>query len=333
MKEKIIKSNVEAQLVYYDEKNDEKMKGKCEIDLFETGFVIKPEKGDILRIPYSDISDIQDEGLSISISTEWGEKIIFSHLGKEMEPFKKTFSDIMNELGLKVQTHLKEMLPTVNSSFIRRLSKIMKEGKCAKKEDIDGISKDIWGELEKKILVSDIKEEYNFLKSNSITNKICIGIKRGLLGDLTGEYIWFLIPIYKTKDNEGGNVIAMESISSEEQGKATYFFKVVERNSFHNIKEQEFILRLDDFIKEINRAMLGINFRREPIYLSDEKLLQPQYTKYLFAIKKIPALQKIRKNFVGRVIHRSFEQWKEDVQSLLRFNISSKEDALKWQKE
>ncbi len=73
----------------------------------------------------------------------------------------------------------------------------------------------------------------------------------------------------------------MESISGEGSGKATYFFRIVSRKDYPNFKSLEDLHRgVDNFIKRINRCMLAINFRREPIYLPDERLEEPQYQKY-----------------------------------------------------
>jgi len=88
----------------------------------------------------------------------------------------------------------------------------------------------------------------------------------------------------------------------------------------------------DNFIKKINKCMLAINFRREPIYLPDERLEEPRYLKYRFAIQKIPSLRILRSLFIGRVIHRSPEQWQEDVINLLRFNVNTEDDKKKWKK-
>jgi hypothetical protein len=82
----------------------------------------------------------------------------------------------------------------------------------------------------------------------------------------------------------------------------------------------------------MNRGMLAINFRREPIYLPDERLEEPQYQKYSFAVAKIPALRELRQLFIGRVIHSSPEQWKKHVMDLLRFNVGTLDDNAKWER-
>jgi len=333
MHETLRKSGIEAEFVYFDENGKELQKGKCEPRLYETAIVVIPEKGELVRIPYSDISEIRDEKFALAITTDFGEKFVLSKMGRQFDPFVKTLSDLINELSLKAQTSLKELLPKSDPSIIRRAARFMKEGKAARRSDLESVSPELWVELEKKLEIAGIKEEYDFLKSLSQQEKLCIGLKRGLLGDLTGEYIWFLIPLYSTNPNEPGNAVAMEAISGEGGGKATYFFRIVSRKDYPNFKNIEDLHKeVDSFIKRINRCMLAINFRREPIYLPDEKLDEPQYQKYKFAIAKIPALQELRQLFIGRVIHRTPEQWKKDVMDLLQFNVSAQNDSLKWTK-
>jgi hypothetical protein len=66
-------------------------------------------------------------------------------------------------------------------------------------------------------------------------------MKRGLMGDLTGEYIWFLVPIFSIDSVQPGNAIAMEATSNEGSGKATYFFRITDPqqylNKFKNLEE------------------------------------------------------------------------------------------------
>ena len=330
MDESIKKTGVNANFVFYDEKGHEKHKGKCEIKLYETGIVSIPDKGEIIRIPYSDISDISAEDYSIVMKTDYDEKIVFSMMGMKYDSFKDTLSEIYTELQLKVQSYLGELLPNTNTMTLMKLARLMKEGKAAKRSDVESIESELWNRLEKRIDIFGIKDGYNFLKKYSMEQKNCIGIKRGLLGDLTGEYIWFMIPIYS---NKFGNAIVIEAASEEGGGKATYFFRIVSRNEYQNLSQEDMNSKIDELIKNINRCMLAINFRREPIYLSDEMLIEPRYQKYLFAIQKISSLKVLRNLFIGRIIHYSQEQWENDVISLLKFNISSKDDNEKWIKE
>jgi hypothetical protein len=374
MHETIKKPGVEADLILFDESGKERYKGTCEARLYETGLVVIPEKAELARIPYSDISGIRDEDWTTTITTEFGEKLVLSKMGRQTDSFKKVLSDSINQLAAKVQTSLKELLPKTDPATIRRVAQFMKEGRAAKRSDIESVSPGLWKDLEKKLALAGMKQEYDFLSSLAQQTKLCIGLKRGLLGDLTGEYLWFLIPIYGTNPKDPGNAIALEAGSEGEGtaggdeategaeatrgeeatqegegvkeegapeeaeaggtgGRATYFFRIVSRQDYPNFKKIEDLHRAtDDFISKANRALVAINFRREPIYLPDERLEEPRYQKYLFSIEKLPALQMLRSHFIGRVIHSSPDQWKNDVMGLLKFNVSTRNDSARWSK-
>lgn len=67
--------------------------------------------------------------------------------------------------------------------------------------------------------------------------------------------------------------------------------------------------------------------------MPDERLDEPKYLKYKFAVLRSPSLRILRTRFIGRVIHSSPEQWKKDVTDLLKFNVSAKDDSVRWKKE
>jgi hypothetical protein len=111
---------------------------------------------------------------------------------------------------------------------------------------------------------------------------------------------------------------------------ATYFFRVTGRKEYALTKDEDLAEDLGGFIKDVNRSMIEVNFRREPIYLTENQLESTEYTQYRFAIAKIPSLRTLRDRFVGRVIHSSQDQWRADVTNLLAFNTKSIDDSEKW---
>jgi hypothetical protein len=337
MNETIRKPDVDMEFVYYDETGNERQKDIGKIRLYETGLVAIPQKGDVVRVPYSDIASVSEENHSVRLTTEFGEELVFSKMGSEFDPFLKTLSDIYDELQDKGVSSLKTLFLNVDSVSLRRIASIMREGKAAKRADIEAINPKLWRELEKKIDSTGLNESYTFLKTLAQQERICIGFKRGLMGDLTGEYMWFLMPIYNKGEKETGNAVAMEATEAtgeESSGKATYFFRIVSRKDYPNYRSlEELDKETDKFIKRINRCMLDINFRREPIYLPDERLDEPTYFKYKIAVQRIPSLKLLRNLYIGRVIHATSEQWKSDVIDLLRFNVTTQDDSTKWKKQ
>ena len=65
---------------------------------------------------------------------------------------------------------------------------------------------------------------------------------------------------------------------------------------------------LAKFAENFNRGMIDINFRREPIFLTEDMLNKPKYTAYRYAIAKMPQVKLLRKHFIGRVTHSNFDQ-------------------------
>ena len=322
MNETIHKSWVEADLRYIDENKAEKALGQCELRIYETGVVIIDGEGNFIRIPSSELVQIHVDNYRLILDTDYEDSYVFSKMGKELDICYKMLNDVIEALSIKTQLSFQELLPAYDSSIIRKIAKLMKDGRAARCADVEAISPGIWGELEKKLDTFGVKEEYEYLKSLGQPERTCIGIKRGLMGDLTGEYLWFLVPIFNIDSALPGNAIAMEATAVEGSGKATYFFKITDLNIYRNFKNQEELqTEVDKIMKLINRCLIAVNFRREPIYLTDEQLNTITYVGYRRAVSKVPALQELRRLFIGRVMHQSPEQWKEAVAQLLKTNV------------
>jgi len=324
MNETIQKSGVAADLAYVDANKSEKALGQCELRIYETGAVIIDGDGNFIRIPYNDLARIHVDNYQLILDTDYDDSYIFSKMGKELDMCFKMLNDLIKALSVKTQLSLQELLPVYDSSVIRKIAKLMKDGRAARHMDIDAVSPGIWTELENKLDAFGVKEEYEYLTSLGNSERTCIGMKRGLMGDLTGEYIWFLVPIFNLDPAQPGNAIAMEATAIEGSGKATYFFKITDSSIYEILKNQEELQAVvDKSLKQINRDLITVNFRREPIYLTDEQLNSITYVVYRRAVLKVPALQELRRLFIGRVIHNSPEQWKEAITQLLKSNVNA----------
>ncbi len=330
--ETLKKSGLEADFSFFDKAGVEKQKGRAEFKFYQTSLVILPESGELARIFFSDIQESKIDDFQIIFELESGEKLVISKLGEEFDLFKETLQGCLNEIFLNIQSFIKGIWSEIDFSTLNKISKLMKEGKAVKRKNLEIISSEFWQRLEKKIRQTAIKEEYEFLQTIGEKDEIYIGFKKGLMGGLSGDYFWFFIPIYGEKA-KFGNALAFETAGEKETGRATYFFKIVSRKKYAKIKDRaELGQKTDDLILNISRALRAINFRREPIYLPQEKLEEPEYARYKFSMAKIPEIKIMRELFIGRVVHSNNKQWQEDVKNLLEFNLKSKDDQEKWQK-
>ncbi len=233
-------------LFILDETGSERQRDAGKLRLYETGFIVIPQKGEVFRVPYSDIANVSKETYTIKISTDFGEQFLFSKMGSEFDPFLKAFSDAYNALQTKIATSLAELYPGIDPVSLRRIASILKEGKAARRMDIELINPKVWNALEKKVTDLGLNESYIFLKDLARQERICIGFKQGLMGDLTGEYIWFLMPIYSITEKGYGNAVAMEATETtgeESVGKATYFFRIVSRTEYLNYTSLEYLTK------------------------------------------------------------------------------------------
>jgi hypothetical protein len=364
MQEAVVQAAFEAHFNWLDPNGLINQTGECEVRLYETALVVLPQKGEPIRVPYCYISQINKADYKLIVTDEFGEKFEFSRLGEKLDPLAKGLSDAFNKMMLRSQETIKEMIPETDPATVRKVAALIKDGRAAKRRDIEPLSPDFWRRLTKKIKEAGIGPEYDFLNSMALTDQVCVGVKRGLMGDVTGSYVWLLFPLRDVKTGKLSNAVALEAFnvsqddaqdreegeaeaaSSEENtdqqgatgvetpasGKATYFFRMKPRSAYALAKEEEMSRELENFIKNVNRCMIDINFRREPIFLTEDELDNPRYVQYRFAVAKIPSLKTLRNLFIGRVIHSSFDQWKSDVTSLLEFNNKSKDDNEKWKK-
>ncbi len=360
MDESLIKGGFEAVFTSIDPQGRVNQSGRCEVRLYETALIILPQKSDPIRAPYCYLSKTNEVDYRLFLVNEFGEKLEFSMIGEKFDALVKGLSDAINKLILRSQQTIKEIIPEADPATVAKLAVLMKDGRTAKRKDIETLSPTFWQRLTKMAKETGDSQEYAFLESKALKEQIQIGVKRGLMGDLTGSYVWMLVPMlndsgklanavaleaFSTKANDTPDIETepknpkretKEESSSENEpssgGKATYFFKILNQSNYLKANQEQLDAELDNFMKNIDRCMIDINFRREAIYLTDDKLENPKYAQYRFAVEKIPSLAILRKQFIGRVVHSSFEQWKSNVTSLLDFNAKSEDDSAKWRK-
>ena len=364
MEESLLQAGFEAQYAQLDLNGQTNQTGNCEVRLYESALVVLPQKNEPIRFPYCYINNVSKLEYKLTITTEYLEKIELNRLGQNFGPFAKALSEAVNKMILRTQQNIKELIPEAIPTTIYKIATLMKDGRAAKRKEIEQQSTDFWRRLTKKIDEAGITTEYEFLNALAAKDQVCVGIKRGLMGDLTGTYMWMMFPLLASGTNRLSNTIVLEAFNLQDTSEnkehppentstvsetgedsnnqsekqkpattgATYFFRVMGRKEYLQSMDEDLTRKLGDFINNVNRSMIEINFRRESIYLTDHQLDSTEYTQYRFAITKIPALKILREQFVGRVMHASPEQWIADVTSLLAFNAKSIDDTEKWSK-
>jgi hypothetical protein len=122
------------------------------------------------------------------------------------------------------------------------------------------------------------------------------------LGDGLEALFWFFFPL-----SHAGAVadhVAWEATSRG--GRATYLFKLTGGQP------------VEEAIASINRGLVSLNFRREPVYL-DARTLESalRYRHYAIAQRKLAELGRVRESFAGRAIHTTPAAWAKKLDGLL----------------
>lgn len=320
MHEKVLRDGFEASYACYGASGELRGEGRCEPRLYETALVVIPEQEDPLRFPYSEMENLSIADHTLILTNEYGEKVHFSRMGYNLEGFKEQLAAAINRLEERTQQLVQQLLPGANPAETWQLARLMREGRAASRSEIDAVSPLFWPVLEQKVEQSAIKEEYRYLKSLARPEHMAMGIKRGLMGELSGDYVWFLIPVYSSDPKQPGNALIMESFSEQGTAQATYLFRIVARDIYAG-GTADLKAETEQMLRRVNRCMLAVNFRREPVYLPEDKLSEPQYLRYLYALRRLPALAELRERFIGRVPHTSLEQWQQSITALLASNV------------
>lgn len=183
-------------------------------------------------------------------------------------------------------------MPAWSLRWSARPPALLKDGRAVPRSALDALNPQLWARLETRLAAMGMGmgEKYGFLSALARPERICIGIKRGLLGDLTGEYAWALFPVYSADPAEPGNALAMEAAPGPGAGRATYCFRLTGRQEYARAAGDLDRLHREAAIaiRRLNRCMVAINFRREPIYLPVQRLTEPRYAHYRAAVERVP---------------------------------------------
>jgi len=134
-------------------------------------------------------------------------------------------------------------------------------------------------------------------------------------GDRNPEVLyWFFFPIKAATASDDSNVIAWESTSLS--GRATYFFNTSGALSQGEVHDRS--NSLEASVRQLNQALVMLNFRREPVYLPDTSLqTEARYRRYAIACRKLSILRELRASYLGRAIHTSVDAWQNQVDAIL----------------
>lgn len=109
------------------------------------------------------------------------------------------------------------------------------------------------------------------------------------------------------------NVVAQEVVS--DAGHATYLFRLMAPERFASLQGEALADEVGRSIARLNRSLLLLNFRRDPIRLPEERMAEGPYVQYRTALRLLDYLRWTRRSFLGRAVHDA--SWAEHVAELI----------------
>lgn len=318
--------------------------GLAEIRLFRSNVAVLPASSQAFQWRLADVDNVRFDSQNYEIMIESQSGLLrINRLAKRTELFHTKLRDAIDALQAESGQALHAILPFLNPEQAQNTAGILREGHSAAASKLAAIHPRIPEALAANAVDKTLKPYYDDLLSRTAKGSLFAGFKliRPEDKDLAGAgseegssedggasskaipdaneaaahaLYWFFFPIAATAGGtEAGNVVAWEASSTS--GRATYFFRLVDPAEAGTLRDPA---KLAEAVERINRVLGMLNFRRRPIYLSDDELAgNAVFHRYAIAARRIPDLRQVRMAFLGRALHTSLEAWQGQVKSIL----------------
>ena len=322
--------------------------GPAEIRLFKSNLAVLPTASQSFQWRLADVDSVRFDSNAWEIVLKAGpDQLKFTKLAKRTEEFATKVRETINALAAQSAQALHTVFPFLSPDQLQKTAGLLREGQSAPVSKLAGINPKIPTALTTNAVDKDLKPYYDDLVARNGNGMLYAGFKlirqegkdTGTAnssddsgeeetadsesssltnssaapdadGDAPDTLYWFFFPMTT-------NAIAWEA--SSRSGRATYFFRMVEPAQAAQLRDPlKAPALIDAAVRRLNRVLGMLNFRRRPIYLSDDELdMDPKFHRYAISARRLPELRQVRASFLGRAFHSSFEAWQGQVKGIL----------------
>ncbi|HEY6249940.1 MAG TPA: hypothetical protein VI685_08260 [Candidatus Angelobacter sp.] len=327
--------------------------GPAEIRLFKSNLAVLPTTSQSFQWRLADVDSVRFDSNSWETVLQAGpDQLKFTKLAKRTEEFASQVREAISALATQSAQALHGIFPFLTPDQLQKTAGLLREGQSASVAKLAAINPKIPSALTANAVDKDLKPYYDDLVARNGNGMLYAGFKlirqeaedggtsQGSDDDANTEsasssltnsptyqvtnssaapdadtgspevLYWFFFPI-------PGNVVAWEA--SSKSGRATYFFRLVDPAQAAQLRDPSQAPGLiDAAVRRLNRVLGMLNFRRRPIYLSDDQLdMDAKFHRYAIAARRLPDLRQVRASFLGRAIHSSHEAWQEQVKGII----------------
>jgi hypothetical protein len=319
----------------------ETQSGSAEIRLYKSNLAVLPAASRSFQWRLADIDQVTFDSAAYEVQLEAGDsRLKITRLAKRTEEFADKMQEAMNGLATRSAQALHGMFPFLDPDQLQSCANLLREGRSAPLAGLAAIHKQIPAALAAHAVDQDLKPYYDQLVARTASGMGYVGFKLirpeddgGAAPDTAAAgaeeadadagapetLYWFLLPMAAKSggDSTPANVVAWEA--SSRSGRATYFFRLVPPARTAELGDPARSCSvIDAAVRRLNVVLAILNFRRRPIYLSDDELaMDPRFHRYAIAARRMPEVREVRGHFLGRALHTSPEAWQAQVASIL----------------
>ena len=284
--------------------------GVAPVEVYENCVIILPPDISARRIPLHFLTGL--EMGDFTLTHRVGEDFYtLSKLGRETDLFDAIVQAQAKAMREKTLGMVSGIDPSLGAEQAAQLAKLMPGGSAASLATLTEIAPSFVAVAEEAIGKSRSAEYYAVLKDAAAPDSLYLGF----------------LPSESMLRQEEQVVEDIEAEAPDESQPSTLFYVVAFSPDTTKVavefavpgKESAatFIYRVegdaDAFVNRLNRAMEAVDYKRDVISMPDEQLHLPENRRYAMAVKRSPALARIRTAFADRLIHSSVDAWKKNL--------------------
>lgn len=278
--------------------------------------ILSPDKG-ARRYPFVFMNGIKGEDYALALSLSTGERCTLSMLGYELEPLERSMTERIRALQRESMDFLSELCSSLRMPDLTAAARLLPEGIAA---SVDSLPEALGKTLEDKARNSKMGAYYDRLLSLGDRRSLAIGVKA-----LPEEVVERLKEALLEKLSENAEGEVKLSAKQEDALKWIVFAVIPSADGKHAIVEFAFpdegaatyVFRAEEgferLLPVLNRALEASELRREVFSSPVDKLSDEAR----MLIERTPAIDKLRRLYVGKAVHRTPKAWEESVASLM----------------
>jgi len=284
----------------------------AEARLYDTRLALFPPDGLPIVVEYGDITGVMLDEESYAVAVDCGERLVLGRLGRRTGEIPALLNGRVGALHGAVQATVARIAPSVGALRVRELSRAFAAGESLPKAAMPDLAPALYAALNASLGEESNGPAYLEALREVSGGGLRLGVRpsseqafvsdKAVATELTADEegqaaatIWALAPL-----GEGDHVTAAAFEVLTEADRATYVFRISPEAA-------------DEDLRHMERALLRIQYRREPVALKDSEAAGSQYA---LAISRIPELQWLRERLIGRVAHTSVEAWTKKLREL-----------------